>query len=84
MKKRTNVIPGGFLASSKVTAWFFFSWKSAPSARPFPFPRVDAPCRAHPCWIVLAMWDVQSHVQRFPRGGSLPQPSAGRCFWGEN
>lgn len=87
--ERTNVIPGDFLASSKVTAWFFFPWKSAPSARALPLSLslslssgTAAWCsqsRAHSLWMVLARRDVQP----FPREmGSLPPAQRWEVFLG--
>lgn len=89
-KKRTNVIPGNFLAPSKVTVWFSL-WKSAPSLLdPFPFPRALW-CSVQPeqgSFLVGCLGNMgcperaRATCSDFLGGSSAPSPVLGGIFWG--
>lgn len=80
--ERTNVIPGDFLASSKVTAWFFHgNLLPVLDPFPFPFPRAPVPGAAR-AGLTPCGWSWQGGMCSHSPGGSLPPTQHWEVFLG--
>lgn len=84
--ERTNVIPGDFLASSKVTAWFFFSMEiCSQCSSPSPFPLLGHRCSVQPEQGSLPVDGLgKAGCAAIPPGNgfSAPSPALGGVFGG--